>query len=420
MSSQFRLFPMVAMLAFAGTAYGETLALDQALTKALGSNPAIAARKSLAQAEESLIRSNYSLENPRFGLMRESNMTPMEQNMGPMSTWSISQPIRFPTKYFLMGSAQSSKAKAADQEQSATRLEVRQKLVTAYFGLFTINRVLELLEAQRETLKQVARSAESRHAVGTAPQQDEMKAHVEQTKIETEIISAQEERAMVEASLNALMGNGADSEISLPKKDLEIPTLKVLPSEIGNIANMHSPQIKAARFLAESEDTKKSLAGWEFAPDFMLTYKRAYSNAPPDAYSVGVEISLPLWFFTKQTGEYRAAAQRSAAAEKSVDLKRLNTSADVKSLTAKVVSHEKLLQIYKTALIPQATTALSSSEGAYRAGKTTFLELLDSERSLYMVRIAYYRTLSQYIDDLTRLEEVTGSSLSELPMGDSL
>jgi hypothetical protein len=37
-----------------------------------------------------------------------------------------------------------------------------------------------------------------------------------------------------------------------------------------------------------------------------------------------------------------------------------------------------------------------------------------------MVRIAYYRTLSQYIDDLTRLEEVTGSSLSELPMGDSL
>jgi outer membrane protein TolC len=77
------------------------------------------------------------------------------------------------------------------------------------------------------------------------------------------------------------------------------------------------------------------------------------------------------------------------------------------------------LQIYQTALIPQASSTLNSSRTAYQAGRTNFLELLDSERSLYETRIAYYRNLAQYVDNLARLEEMAGTSLSTLPFGDS-
>lgn len=407
-------------LAFMRAASADTLTLSQALSRALSSSPEIKAQVSRSDAERSAIRSSYSPDNPSFGLMHEANMSFMEQQMGPMNIWSVSQAIKFPTKYFLMGSAQRAKAKAADQELSAKKLEVRQKLVSAYYNLFAVDRVIALLEAQRETLREVARSAESRHAVGAVPQQDEMKAHTEQTRIETDLLSAEEEQSMAQANLNALMNRDANEELRLPQGELEVPALKADPSGIEKIAFENSREIHAARDRAESAGLAKNLAAWSYAPDFQLSYQRAYSNSPPDAYSASIEMSFPLWFFGKQTGDYDAAASRSTAAERSLDLQRLKTSAEVKSLISKVVAHVKLLEIYETSLIPQASTTLRSSQGAYQAGRTGFLEMLDSERSLYAVRIAYYRTLSQYVDDLTHLEEVAGASLSSLPMGGAL
>jgi cobalt-zinc-cadmium efflux system outer membrane protein len=77
-----------------------------------------------------------------------------------------------------------------------------------------------------------------------------------------------------------------------------------------------------------------------------------------------------------------------------------------------------MLQVYETSLIPQATSSLNSARSAYSAGKSGFMELLDAERSLFQVRIDYYKALTKYVESLTSLEKVAGLSLSTLPFGD--
>ena len=399
-------------------AQADTLTLEGALSQAISSNPAIAAEADQAKAEHRAVRSSYALDNPKFGLMREQNMNYMEEQMGPMNLWSVSQTFKFPTKYYLSGEIQSTKAHAADIQLSAKKLEIRQKVISAYYNLFAVNRINELLKAQRATLDEIARSAESRHATGLVPQQDEMKAHMEQTKIDGDIITIQDELTTAQASLNALMNRPASEPVVLPKTELGIPKIKVPFSEIAKLAVHHSRKIQNSQNLAEAANEEKILAGWEYAPDFTLNYAQAYGRDLPNAYSFGVDVSIPLWFFEKQTSDYSAAVARSMAAQKQAELDAVTTDSEIASLVSKVTSRQELLDIYKTSLIPQATSTLNSSRGAYRAGRTTFLELLDSERSLYAVRVAYYRTLSEYVEDLTRLEETTGASLSALPMGD--
>jgi cobalt-zinc-cadmium efflux system outer membrane protein len=417
---------LILMICFVATSLGiaqadeQPLTLEKALSQAMGTNPEIGASVARADSEHSAIRSQYWLDNPKIGLMRESNLNFMEQQMGPMTLWSVSQEVKFPAKYFLLGSAQKSRARSADEEADAKKLEVRRKAVSGYFSLFATSRIISLLEAQRETLREVARAAESRHATGAVPQQDEMKAHVEQTKIENELLLAEEERESMEAMLNAVLNQDAHQPIVLPKQELATPKLKVAFEEIPKLAHANANHVKHGESLVDEANSQKALAALSYAPDFMLSYRKAFINAPDNAYAASIEMTIPLWFFTKQTSEVSVASAKQVEAEKNLEKATRELHSEIRSLTAKVRSHEKLLQIYQTALIPQASSTLNSSRTAYQAGRTNFLELLDSERSLYETRIAYYRNLAQYVDSLARLEEMAGTSLSTLPFGDSL
>ncbi len=397
----------------------QPLTLEKMLSQVMGTNPEIGASTARADAEHSAIRSQYWLDNPKVGLMHERNLNLMQQQMGPMTLWSISQEIKFPAKYFLLGSAQKARAKGADEEAQAKKLEVRRKAIGGYFALFATSRIVSLLEAQKETLREVARAAESRRATGAVPQQDEMKAHVEQTKIENELLLAQEELQSMEATLNAILNQDAYQPLALPKQELVTPKLKVAVEDIPKLAQANANFVKRTESLVDEASSQKALAILGYAPDFMLTYRQAFINAPANAYAASIEMTIPLWFFMKQSSEVSVAAGRQIEAERNLEKTTRELHSDIRSLSAKVRSREKLLQIYETSLIPQASSTMNSSRAAYQAGRTNFLELLDSERSLYETRIGYYRNLAQYVDGLARLEEMAGTSLSTLPFGDS-
>lgn len=331
----------------------QVLTLEKALSQAMGTNPEIGASVARADSEHSAIRAQYWLDNPKVGLARESNLNFMEQQMGPMTLWSVSQEVKFPAKYFLLGSAQKARARSADEEVDAKKLEVRRKAISGYFALFTTSRIISLLEAQRETLREVARAAESRHATGAVPQQDEMKAHVEQTKLENELLLAQEDLESMEAMLNAVLNQDAHQAIVLPKQEFAIPKLKVSLDEIPKLAHANANHVKHGEALVDEANSQKALAALSYAPDFMFSYRKAFINAPDNAYAASVEMTIPLWFFAKQTSEVSIASARQVEAERNLEKTMRELHSEVRSLSAKVRSREKLLQIYQTALIPQ-------------------------------------------------------------------
>lgn len=392
------------------------LTLEEAVSHALGANPELASEQAQVNAEKDAIRAESWLADPKLGLGRQAGMSFMEQDVGPMNTWSISQDFRFPTKYFLLASAQRARTKGAMEDLLARKLEIRRKVIASYYALFANERTLTLLEAQKQTLRQIARLAEARHATGGVPQADEMKAHLEETRIEDEILLADERREEIEAGLNALLDQEASGRIELPQADPPVPKLEVEPSEIQGLAHRSARHILHRRFLLEEARARQSLARSDYLPDFSLSFEQAYGPTSfAGNYAFGIELSVPLWFFARQSSETAAADQKLIAAEKSLDGMMRDTHAEVRALTSRVQDHAKLLRIYQSALIPQASTTLSSSRSSYQSGRTTFTDLLDSERSLYSIEVAYYQALAQYVENLASLEEKVGTSLSSLP-----
>jgi len=380
-------------------------------------NPELASARARADAESALVWSASWLDSPRIGLMREQNLTNMQVTSGPMSLWSVSQEIKFPLKYVASGMAQASRAEASRLESQDKELELRQRALTAYFNYYSASRISALLAAQREALREIARAAEARRATGSVPQQDEMKAHVEQTRIENEILLQEQEVVELESQLRKILNLDPAEELTLPDAELPVPKAGRTESVASVISRSRSGSkaIQASQAQLGQARSEGQLAALSFAPDFMLSYRRAYVNSPPDAFAVGIEATIPLWFFAKQIPEVRAANARTSEAEHRLESLSRETEADARTLSTRVESYSKLLSIYETSLIPQSINMLNSSRAAYSAGRTTFIELLDSERSLYSNRIAYYQNLAKFIESLTRLERVLGSSISNLP-----
>jgi outer membrane protein TolC len=127
------------------------------------------------------------------------------------------------------------------------------------------------------------------------------------------------------------------------------------------------------------------------------------------SFSAGVE--LPLYFWSKQNKRVR---------EKSLDLKssrqkyegmKNNLKFDVSMLSYSLKKYEKEIELYQTAILPQARQSFESAQSAYQVGKIDFLTLLDNQITLYNYQIAYHQALSSYYQTSAQLEEMAGKPL---------
>ncbi|MBI4040358.1 MAG: TolC family protein [Deltaproteobacteria bacterium] len=408
-------YPFLSWAASSPSAIAKILTPELVLQEVYANNAELAAQLAKANAENAAILEKYALTNPRVERMQESNMTKMQQEAGKMTTWGVSQELMFPTKYLAMGSAQKSKARAAQETFLDKKLEIRKETLTQFYHYYTASKILMLLEAQKQTLREIARIAEARRATGAVPQQDEMKAHVEQTKIENEILLQQQEITEAQAMLNALRNQDPSQPLTLPTANLKTPELQWPKEPVPYSEN--SKILSSQRYELEAAQSERNLAFMSYLPDFMVSFRKPYgSNAPESAYVVGVEMTVPLWFFLRQSSLVSTASSKVIEAEHQLTQAQRRVGAETKRFISKAKTLSKLLQIYDTALIPQATSALNSSRAAYSAGRVGFQELLDSERSLYAVRIDYHKNLAAYVETLTSLERVVGTSVSDLPM----
>ena len=388
-----------------------TQELNILIETAYRNNPGLSALKKIAQAEKSLVSSMASLDDPVIGV---SNLN---RNFNTQYG-TISQKIRFPVKYYLQGKAQSSKADSRQAHVDMEKLNIRKQVISLYYSIYSIQKIIELTNANMQAVQDFARVAEKKYATGRSAQSDSMKAHFELTQLELDLIRLNQEEDALQEELKAIINDHRRKELILHKKELNTPdfderkvseTLSDLNQDIRN----NSPKLKKELHLLKAAEAKSTLSKWEFMPDFQFQYQQRIGGEPIDSKIYSVGITVPLWFW-KKGSESSAASSYKIAQEYKVVSTSQKLIAQVKDLKGKVKAGAKTLKIYKTGLIPQAQSAYNSTRAAYRANKTSFLDLLDSERSLYRVKTGFYQSLKIYIKNITQLESLLGLQVSNL------
>tara|TARA_B100001248_G_scaffold227481_1_gene185943 strand:- start:10149 stop:11399 length:1251 start_codon:yes stop_codon:yes gene_type:complete len=413
---KYYIYAILLVLQFCSVSQASDLIeLNSLLNEAYKVNASIKTHKNRLDAAESLISSKYTLDDPMIGV---SNL-----ERGNDTTYGvISQKIRFPVKYYLQGKAQKSRSRAAKADFQNQRNEVRKAVTVLYYSLFSLQKIIQLTEANMQAVRDFSRVAERKYAAGKSSQGDSMKAHVELTRLELDLIRFKQQEDAMQAGLAAIMNNPSFNKLDFKGVELNVPVfnstlLDASVNEVIKTLKESSPKIKKENYLLDAAKTQSTLAKWEFAPDIQLQYQERISGQPEDSRIYSVSLSLPLWFW-KKGAESSAANSLKMAQEYKYQSHIDHLLAKIKDLKGKVSVGQKTLNIYKTSLIPQAQGAYNSSKASYRANKTTFLDLLDSERSLFGVRTGYYNALKDYVSNLLELETELGFVVSDLDQGE--
>jgi len=396
---------------FAPSVSHAKVTLENAVEIALKENTEIKSARADFESKKHLVTGAYTPDDPMIGVSR------LERGL-ETTYFTITQKFRFPTKYFIEGKAMKQNSLAKKAEYDLTILETRKKVVDVYYDLYRLQKYISYTLSNLQSVKEVARVAEKKQASGSGIQADSMRSHLEITKLELDLLNYRQEEKSAQARLKEVVGDedffSKDlKSISAKRPKIDNQKMKQLEEALKKKNFSSSNQIKIKKHELEAAKLKGSLAKWEFAPDIQLQYQQAFDGKPEDSRIYGIGISFPLFFWGKSAKASAASKEHISKSYALTSVQR-KLSASLVDLLGKVKTTQKTLTIYDTTLIPQAEGTYNSSLSAYRAGKLRLIGLLDSERSLYQIRLGYFKTLHLFTKNLSELETISGIIISDL------
>jgi len=308
-------------------------------------------------------------------------------------------------------------AKKADvfwQKVLEHRIALTRDIELVYRELEFLEKDILLTHEQLELLKQLEPVVQRQVQLGAA-QSGLLRLQVEIGKIEDEERSLIELRPALFRRLSALIH--WQSETSLRARAMVEPALErdALDASARQ-AECCNPELARLRSSLDASSAAEELAGYSGYPSFSVgvDYLETGSALNPgtpgsgdDPWAIRVGMSLPIWR-DKYSAERNEARQKLHAAARALDDASNRIRADLEMELYRQGDAVRQVKLYRDSLLPRAREALEVVQVSYRAGKSTVLELIDSERSLLAFERAYWRACSSYLKSGARLRALIG------------
>ncbi len=388
------------------------LSADALVAVVLERNPSLAQMAAAAEAAAARYPQAISLEDPMLGVT-VSPRTFSSQPMDGGYRVELSQKYPWPGKLRLRGENAAAEARAAEQDVEDMRLQLIESARDAFADYYLAGRGLEVSRRALELLEGIQSNQESLFKTGKIPPQDLLQTKVEVGRQQERQLTLERMLQTSRARINTLLHLPPNAP--LPPAPEHLPTSDALPDEgaLRAAALVQRPDLKALAEHVAAEQAALALAHKEYRPDFevMAAYDDFWSE-PPLRAQLGVRLNLPV------RASKRDAAVREAEARVSQRVAELNRRTDdvnyaVDQAYAEATESDKIVALYKNALLPPAELNVQTLQTQYTTNKTPFINLLDAERNLIDLRDRNYQALADAFRRRSALERSVGGPLEQ-------
>lgn len=396
-----------------------TLILSDLIKEALDTNPQVQASFNAWQAEREKISQSGALPDPTlsFNLLNLPVNT-FDFNQEPMTgkQVAIMQMFPFPGKLGLKEDIAREMADISEAKYQELQNQLIKSVKFTYFDLFFIDKSIETTRKNIGILQEFVRIAESRYTVGKGIQQDVLRAQVELSKMSEKLITLLQKREVLEARLNTLLNRPAESPVG---KTIE-PTIISVSwefSHLKDLARQNRPLLKAWQTMVRQSEQMVHLAKKGYLPDFRVgvayTQREVLRNGGRgvDFFSGLFSMNIPLYFWKKQNNKVQETRYSQQKVEQGYRHVQNQVDSDLDKILSSIDKNSRLLDLYKTGIIPQASQSLNSAIAGYQTDKVDFLTLLNNQISLFNFELDHYHFLSDYNKNIAELEAITGASV---------
>lgn len=394
----------------------ENLTLNSLIDDCLKNNPQIQAAKQRYKAAQARVRLLRTLADPKFEYEYDKITADMDAVMNgktsPMRTFSISQEFPFPTKLFLRKQSAQKEANFYEQEYKETERKVIKDLKESYFQLFLNGKKITITKENLDLLSQFIEIANKKYAVNKAGQQDSLKTQVEFSKLSNQLVLLEQEKKISQSMLNSLLSRSQDTELGNAEEKSNL-ALELDEQKILKLTKENRPELKSFKEMLRKAEIDYALAKQEYLPDFMIKYKREEKNGGVGSWSGMLGVTVPLWFWEKQDSFVKEAHANVGVGKAEYQAEENMVLFEARSAYARFEAGKNLVKIYETGVLPQAQAALETARRGYETGTVSFLDLLDSLRTLREFQIEYFEALANLEIALADLERSVGTDIGK-------
>lgn len=400
-------FACLAMVLVASGVLAEDLSLQQALDIAMKNNPTVAAGRLSADAAKQSAKGAKALTNPEI-LVAPS----IVGDAGSDSALLFSQSLEINGSRKVRGQIASSEATAVGYDSDTTRRDIILRVNQSYWDVVRSQELVKLNQENIAYLETVRVAVQKQFDVGAAPGSQVLKMDVELARARQELSQAQLRLKQSIAELDTLMACPAGNEFTVCEplifNDVCIDRAGLIASALNR-----RPEIASACAQSTSAQAQTKAAKLLRVPDIALQARRESFDNDSDS-GVAIAINLPLLDWGSARAEERRARLAAQSREKQVEAARNSVSLDVEQAVQRVNTASQVVRDYQGGVLTTSEELATMARKGFEKGASSYLEVLEAQRTLRSVRSDYYSALAEHAKALAQLEWASGCAISQM------
>ena len=408
---------LAAPLGAAGQATPLGADLASLLDHARRHNPELAAMQHEAQAAAQRVQPAGALPDPvlRVELMDINNdgsdagFSLLPSKVGE-TKYTLMQQLPAWGKRTLRREAAAAEARQAEARASATWAEQAMRLRTAFAQYYLAAHNERITGELLELVTRLEQVAQARYAGGLAPQQDAIRAQLEQTALRGELIAVGNEKRQLQARINALLGRPPAAELAQPRALPVVAAAALEPRTLATRVREGNATVRTEAARLQAAQANRELALRNRYPDFNVGVFPSQMGSRITTWGVMVELNIPLQQEVRRSQESEAAAMLEAARSRA-EAAATQAAADLEEQLSALDAARRSELLIATRQLPQSELVLQSAVAAYENGKVDFATLLEAQRQARKARLDLLKVQAEQQMRIAEIERTLGEPL---------
>jgi cobalt-zinc-cadmium efflux system outer membrane protein len=388
------------------------LLLPAVLHEVLIGNPSLKASRANWEAMKQRVPQARAWEDLRGGFDTVAGrFVDIPRNSFTDQKVMLEQTVPVTGKNRLRGEAAEAEAIAAYQDVKRRELDLTAKAKMAFYQLANANEQLRIIDSNLELLRQFTRTSRSKYEAGIKPQSDVLTAETDASKLEESRYDILRQISEAQSQLNVLMNRPAQAPVGKPAS-LGFPTMHFELDQLQALALTNRPEVLGAARKIEAAQARLEAARREWIPEPNLRVEASRYNDAGQAISevmAGVSVNIPWLNRRKYKAAIEEANQMKASAEYELEAARNETLGLVRDALIKVETYHHHVELFRDRILTLARQNASATRLAYETDRTSFLNLIDAQRTLQEVEGMYWSHLTDFLTALAELQSVIGA-----------
>ena len=419
MSRLFLLCPLLwACLFLAAPAWAQDVStepevtLNELVQRALEHHPQLTISRLTQEAARQRLQSFRSFPNPTLELIPRLS----GNREAADSEVLLSQPIDLFGKRRAAADVKAAELRAAIAKSTFAQRSLIVEVKQAAIDLFAAQEAESLSAAQMEIAQKFLDAAKRRAELGDVPQVQAQRAELELLRAQNELANAQSARLSQLATVNQLVGQTPKTplRVALPEMtDSNFDAGKLTPKKRDQLladALKNRPDLLMAKAELEALQTQVDVIRKERLPDIKLQARRSSFFGDDGSYALRAVVSMPIFDFGSIKHERRAAQAEADAQEAAIALKRTQISTQVEQALLQLQLQWQNVQHFRSGIMPQTLDLVRKTQIGYEQGASSYLEMLEAQRTLRQVQNEYLQALAGTLTSETALESALGTA----------